>query len=252
MDQSLVVVDIGNSLIKIASFTSSPPGELPKPICVTSLPADSDDFTELDHWLPDSAREWLIGSVQSQTLQRLTEWLKTIRAKDSYRVVTHSDFSLRVEARIPAAVGIDRLAAALAANMLREPNKAAIVVDVGSAITIDVVSAEGSFLGGSIAPGLKLRLDALRRGTDKLPSVKTSSETPHLIGTDTESAMLAGAFWSVAVGIDGMVTRLAVELDSAVNVFLTGGGTQQLLPHITMEHRYEPHLVLSGLAMAKR
>ena len=131
------------------------------------------------------------------------------------------------------------------------PTKTAIVVDAGSAITVDVVSAEGVFLGGSITAGLQLRLDATHRGTDRLPSVAMPAKTPQLIGKDTESAMLAGAFWSVVTGIDGMISRLADEL-GPVNVFLTGGNTELFLPHIRSKHRYEPDLVLSGLAMTKR
>ena len=122
MDHSLVVVDIGNSSVKIALFASEQAEEIPRPIRVTRLAAESTDFTELENWLPKADFKWLIGSVQTKALQQLTSWLK-FHVKDSIRIITHSDLSLPVETREPAAVGIDRLAAAMAANSLREPDK---------------------------------------------------------------------------------------------------------------------------------
>ena len=94
-------------------------------------------------------------------------------------------------------VGIDRLVDAVAVNRLREPGRAAVIVDVGTAITVDLVAADGAFLGGSILPGLAMSARAMHEFTDLLPLVDVSelSEPPPALGTATEEAMRSGLFW---------------------------------------------------------
>ena len=93
--------------------------------------------------------------------------------------------------------GIDRLVDAVAANRLRKSHRPAAIVDVGTAITVDLVAADGAFLGGSILPGIALSARALHEFTDLLPLVDVGElvEPPPALGTDTEAAMRSGLFW---------------------------------------------------------
>jgi type III pantothenate kinase len=98
-------------------------------------------------------------------------------------------------------VGIDRLLDAVAANRLRHPAAPAVVVDVGTAITVDLVAADGSFQGGAILPGIAMSARALHAFTDLLPlvDVRELSSPPPPLGTSTVAALQSGLFWG-AVG----------------------------------------------------
>ncbi len=94
-------------------------------------------------------------------------------------------------------VGIDRLVDAVAVNRLRDAGRPAVVVDVGSAITVDLVSRDGAFLGGAILPGIAMSARAIHEFTDLLPLVEMSEliAPPPVLGTATAPAMESGLFW---------------------------------------------------------
>ncbi len=117
-------------------------------------------------------------------------------------------------------LGRDRIAAAVGANY-RFRNKNLLVIDAGTAITIDFVSSGNEFLGGNISPGMSMRLRALHEFTDKLPLVKPSGSVP-LLGDDTESAILAGVVNGIIFEIDEYVNRQKIRYPD-LKVVLTGG-----------------------------
>jgi type III pantothenate kinase len=148
-------------------------------------------------------------------------------------------------------VGIDRLVDAVAVNRVRDSRRPAVIVDVGTAITVDLVSADGAFLGGSILPGIQMAARALHHFTDMLPMVNVSDldAPPSALGTSTESAMLAGIFWSAVGAIRQLTDQLC---DAAGNiepiVFLTGGAGEAVAELLGRETRFMPNLTLSGIA----
>jgi type III pantothenate kinase len=151
----------------------------------------------------------------------------------------------------PAAVGHDRLVNAFAAGLLY--GRPAIVIDLGTATTLDVVAPDGTFLGGAIAPGLGLGLDALADRTAQLPRV--ALELPErAIGTDTVSAMLSGAVLGYFGLVKELVRRISAELGGAKpKVVLTGGLSAlpwaESIPTVDF---IDPLLTLRGLALLER
>lgn len=166
-------------------------------------------------------------------------------------IADHATIPIAVRVDNPAAVGNDRLINAFAAGFLY--GTPAIVIDLGTATTLDVVAPDGAFLGGAIAPGLGLGLDALVEHSAQLPAVPL--EVPErAIGTDTASAMLSGAVLGYFGLVKELVRRIRGELGAAKpKVVLTGGlsalSWAQSIPSVDI---IDPLLTLRGLALLER
>jgi type III pantothenate kinase len=152
----------------------------------------------------------------------------------------------------PQTLGQDRLAAAVGAKSLC-PEQNLLIIDVGSAITYDFVSAEGEYMGGNIAPGLKMRFTMLQRMTKKLPLVEVDeNELIPLFGKNTRDAIAAGVIRGVAYEVKGYMRTLHEKMPS-FRTFLTGGNAPYVLKNVRTSRsenrpiQYEKHLVLIGL-----
>ncbi len=150
----------------------------------------------------------------------------------------------------PKEIGADRIVNALAAYA--RFSSAAIVVDFGSSICVDVVSAKGEFLGGAIAPGVQLSSDAAAARSAGLRRVELT--TPRsVIGKNTVECMQAGAVFGFAGLVDGLVTRIRAEVDGFdggdVAVVATGHTAPLMLPELRTVGHYDKHLTLDGLRM---
>ena len=152
----------------------------------------------------------------------------------------------------PQTLGQDRLAAAVGAKSLC-PNENLLIIDVGSAITYDFVTEQGEYLGGNIAPGLKMRFTMLHRMTKKLPQVEADeNELIPLFGKNTRDAIAAGVVRGVAYEVKGYMRTLQ-EKTPHFRTFLTGGHAPYVLKNVRSsrneqrEMRYEKNLVLIGL-----
>ncbi|MDP3722792.1 MAG: type III pantothenate kinase [Candidatus Omnitrophota bacterium] len=122
-----------------------------------------------------------------------------------------------------------------------------IVADFGTAITIDVVTQQGEYLGGLIAPGLELSLDALAARTALLPKVELR-EPPELLGRDTANSIRAGLVYGCAALCDGLVDQLKRRYVPGATVVATGGASALIARHAKTIDHLRPHLVLEGLA----
>ena len=152
----------------------------------------------------------------------------------------------------PATLGLDRLAAAVGAKSLC-PNENLLIIDAGSAITYDFVSAEGEYMGGNIAPGLKMRFTILQQMTKKLPLVEVDeNELIPLFGKNTRDAIAAGVIRGVAYEVKGYMRTLQEKVQH-FQTFLTGGNAPYVLNNVRKSRteqrnlNYEKHLVLIGL-----
>lgn len=152
----------------------------------------------------------------------------------------------------PATLGLDRLAAAVGAKSIC-PNENLLIIDVGSAITYDFVSAEGEYMGGNIAPGLKMRFTILQQMTKKLPLVEVDeNELIPLFGKNTRDAIAAGVIRGVAYEVKGYMRTLQEKVQH-FQTFLTGGNAPYVLNNVRKSRteqrnlNYEKHLVLIGL-----
>jgi type III pantothenate kinase len=267
--RALIAVDIGNSRLKFGWFDPDQrlvPGELPQPRATLVLAPSEMGAPRLPRWLDEqqlSAACWQICSVQRELARGLVAWIGEYRPGDPIRQLTHEDLSLRVALDAPEKVGLDRLAAAVAANWSRNPACPAIVVDLGTAITVDLVTADGAFAGGTIVPGVALGARALHEFTDALPLVEmdVGSEPPEVLGRSTVEAMQSGLYWGAVGAIRELIARLSADAsqreqlgafppESSADVILSGGAAHLVAGAVGPQARVAPHLVLSGIALA--
>ena len=146
----------------------------------------------------------------------------------------------------PEEVGADRLVNTVAAHdRYKGP---LIVVDFGTATTLDVVDGNGNYCGGVIAPGINLSLTALHMAAAKLPSVRIS-RTERVIGTDTVSCMQSGIYWGYVGLVEGLVGRIKDEFGAAMQVVGTGGLAPLFAGATAAIDRVDPDLTLWGLRL---
>ena len=151
---------------------------------------------------------------------------------------------LKIKYGTPGTLGPDRIAAAVGA-WDEAPGRNILVIDAGSAITYDIVDNKGNFLGGNIAPGIKMRLRSLHEFTDRLPMVVKDGDVP-FIGYDTETAIRSGVITGICHEIEGYI-RAAREKFGEVFVFLTGGDGISLKNNIKSSIFADKFLVAKGL-----
>ena len=161
-------------------------------------------------------------------------------------VMTGFIFRLEVDVEEPGLVGPDRvLSAAAALNICKE---ACIVVDAGTATTVDFATPEDGFLGGAILPGRTLMAGALRGGTSRLPEV-APNPTENPLGTTTEGAIRAGVFLGWVGAVKELVRQLR-ERNGPVPVLVTGGDGRHLVAQLEAEARMVEGLVVRGIQLA--
>jgi len=150
--------------------------------------------------------------------------------------------------KYPEQVGQDRLVGAYAAwrEFGKGRGKDCIVADFGTAITIDVVTRKGEYLGGVIAPGLEISLEALATRTALLPKVELK-EPPELLGRDTANSIRSGLIHGCAALCDGLVSQLRATYAPKAVVVATGGASPLIAKYARSIDRLKPHLVLEGL-----
>lgn len=168
-----------------------------------------------------------------------------------------TDFGLVNDYNPPEAVGADRLVNALAAR--EKFGSACLIVDFGTATTIDAVSYDAHYLGGAIAPGLRIAADALYQAAAKLPRVEL--KTPEIaLARDTTSSMQSGLVFGYAGLVKELVARCSLDMqphlgkentgeDRVLEVLATGGLAEIIAPLVPAVSRLEPHLTLDGLRL---
>jgi type III pantothenate kinase len=183
----------------------------------------------------------------------VASWAKQYDVQCPVRWLTYRDVPMSIDVRHPEKVGIDRLLAAFAANRLREPGKAAIVVDVGTAITVDLLTVEGAFAGGAILPGIAISALALADQTDALPQLEIDSldEPPVALGKSTTEAIEAGLYWGAVGAVRELIGQLSAGFTESPEIFLTGGASSHVAGLLGRERPacHVPNLVLSGIAL---
>jgi pantothenate kinase, type III len=124
--------------------------------------------------------------------------------------------------------------------------KSAIIVDLGTATTFDVVNENKEYLGGSIAPGIKISLEALTSKTSSLKSVKVSSPRS-VIGKNTYEAIQSGLILGHSSMIDSMLEKIILEIGANPKIIITGGLGEVIQPLLNIETEYSKDLTLNGL-----
>ena len=253
----LLTIDIGNSNVTLGSFrngslvavrrAATPRGTTPDELEVLL-----EDLLRLD----DAAFADISAIACASVVPSVTEALEAVAARRERPLLLAGAGTVPVPIRTerPGDVGADRLVNALAVSRLH--GVPAVVVDMGTATTFDCVSHDGAFVGGAIAPGIDLGLEALATRTAKLPRVEL--RTPdRAMGRDTTSAIQSGAVLGYQSLVAGLLGRIRRELADAgdvsvgdVHVVLTGG--LAALPWtgaLEGVEAVDPELTLKGLAI---
>ncbi len=241
-----VVVDIGNTRIKWGRCSLTGVTEM------ASLPADDTVAwqAQRDRWNLPARATWVLAGVSPKRRDAVREWL--VEGRQDVEVL-HSPRQLPLEVGVeePDKVGIDRLLNAVAVNSRRAPGQSAIVVDAGSAVTVDWVDEGGVFRGGAIFPGFRLMSQALHAYTALLPLVEITQPLPPALGTATRSAVEGGVYWAVAGGIQALTMRLRPPGTRPADIFLGGGDAPLLMPALADRvFILWPEMTLEGIRLA--
>ena len=214
----------------------------------------------IDRLAPKYGETWRISSVQREVTELLVESIEARAMHANVRIVRHLDLPMTMDVESPDRTGIDRLLAAHAAFLVE--NGAAlksakpqlhpvIVVQAGTAVTVDFVDERGVFQGGSIMPGLGLSLQLLAAGTDQLPWLGNHAVDmqPVLPGKNTEQAISAGVNAALVGGTAHLVSRYRHETQGGrpTKVIVSGGDGRLLMQHLPQPTVFVDHLVLRGL-----
>lgn len=189
--------------------------------------------------------ECIIGSV----VDELNVVFKTACDKlfgiESFIFNPDSEKGLKITLNNPSEVGADRIANALAAKMLYP--LPAIVVDIGTAATFDIVSKNGEFLGGVIMPGINLQFKSLKANTSKLPEI-SAGFSERAIGKSTKTAIMSGIVRGSACAIEGLIHQCELELGEKATIIATGGHSSLISQYMFRNFDYiNPVLTLQGL-----
>ncbi|MDP4291026.1 MAG: type III pantothenate kinase [Bacteroidota bacterium] len=232
-----LIIDIGNTLAKVALFEDS------EPLAVTYLQQPTAEALEL--FLKQSGMARPDEAILSTVRQSDQEFIHYLESHFRFLLLTAgTPIPLKNLYRSPATLGYDRLAAAVAASVFF-PYRNVLIVNTGTAITYDLVTRDREYLGGAIAPGLTMRLKALHCFTQKLPMVDLREETP-LTGKTTEECILSGVVNAARAEIDGMIEKFNNHYDQLV-VILSGGDMKYFDKSLKNSIFAIPNIVISGL-----
>jgi type III pantothenate kinase len=232
------------------------PGQLPP--CeefVAVLRSDSPPWATLRAWLTGERSTDVVvaGSHGKQIAELVSEWPADLPQP---RVLTERlGLPIVVDVDQPERVGIDRLLNAVAVNVFRTAGEPSIVIDIGTATTVDAIAPDGAFIGGAILAGPELSARALHDYTAVLPLVALgdlADGPPACIGRNTQAAIRSGLYWGHWQSVWGLSAQMKQSQGwpPATPILLTGGAAEVYVDRLPAGVRYEPHLTLQGLAVA--
>ncbi|MBI1883313.1 MAG: type III pantothenate kinase [Chlamydiae bacterium] len=248
MSGKIVVVDIGNTNIVMGVFKGDAVVDFWRIATVKK-----DEVYYLKN-LPDGLKEQkeIKGVVIATVVPELKEVFESLCEKlfSVKPVCVSSDLNidLKIWYKNPRQVGADRIANAIAARKLY--GTPAIVVDFGTAVTFDIISFGGEYLGGVILPGMGLSRDILHERTALLPWVNIIKPN-EVLGRDTISAIQSGIYWGFVGMVKFLLKRLKAEVfpgyEMDVKVIATGGYVSYFLSDIEEVHHFDSNLTIKGL-----
>ncbi len=235
----LLAVDIGNTNINFGLFKAG------KLIRRFSIPARSYSFHRLKSGLSGYRPEnSVICSVVPKISPLINKDLRALIGVRPYNIGKQIKAPVKNLYRKPRQVGQDRLVNAYAGIVMF--GSPLIIIDFGTAVTFDVVSAQKEYLGGMILPGLNLSLKALYENTALLPRVRLA-RPKELIGRDTQGSILSGVVYGFAAMADDLTKRIRGKIGKNAKVIATGGDSEILKKYCRSIDRVDPNLTLKGM-----
>ena len=243
-----LIFDIGNTNIVIAIYKKSKIIDTWRIATVLNRTADEYcGYFKIFFSEYKSFDEIIIGSVVPDVTNNIKLACKKSLTNKVY--IANDDFKINFPSKVDNSneIGADRLVNALSA--WHEFNKSAIVVDFGTATTFDVISNSGIYLGGVIAPGINLSLEALNNAAARLPRIAISKPRK-VIGSNTVGAMNSGIFWGYVGLINTVINKIQVELNYDTIKIATGGLAQFFSKEMGKDVIIRENLTIDGLYLA--
>ena len=208
-----LAIDIGNTLAKLAVIDDGQVVDFQK--------TEKIDSAFVEKILEENPE--IEAAIIVSTGEYETAWEQMLEKRMKRFVRFEADTPVPIENgyETPQTLGLDRLAAAVAANALY-PNSNVLIVDFGTAITVDFVSAEGRFLGGNISPGAATRFRALHHFTKRLPLCELDEDSVRLLGNSTQTAIESGVVNGIVYEIEGYIRDLQQRYNN-LRIIFTGG-----------------------------
>src|SRR6059058_307702 len=250
----LLAVDVGNTNLVFALVDK---GEITARWRIATDPRRTADqysvwlhqLLELEGYSRADVEGVIIGTVVPRALHNL-EVLSEKYFHKSPLIAGHgaAAWPLQLDVDEPQNVGADRALNAIAAHAKYAGEL--LVIDFGTATTLDVVGPTGAYTGGIIAPGINLSLDALVNAAAKLPRIAIEApETDCVIGRTTESQMIIGIYWGYVAMLEGLTERIKREVGRPLTVVATGGLAALFDKHTKVFDAIEPDLTIQGLSL---
>ena len=212
-----LTIDIGNSSVKYSVFD--------KERCIWHEQADIRSTQPVERAKSMGVQQVIISSVSDQGKE-----IEEVLSQANLPVYRLGQSPLRLPFRIgyktPDTLGSDRIAAVAGAWKLA-PGQSVLVIDMGTCITYDLLSNEGIFVGGNIAPGLKMRMRSMHEHTARLPLTEIPQDEPPFLGGTTYEAITSGAIWGIRMEAEGYYLHLKQQYPD-IQVMVTGGDCRTL------------------------
>ncbi len=247
-------IDIGNTTTEIGII-----GDLEN---IISFKLSSDKNKTIDNWLIDFysifnylnlKREDIRDSYISSTVpileDKIAEAIKKFLNKEPKILGKNLSIPIKNNYKKPEEIGIDRLLNGFSAyKLFKAP---LIVVDLGTAITFDVINKNEEYEGGAIFPGINASIEALFSKTAKLPKVNLAN-TKNVIGKTTIESIQSGLLFGYVSLIEGMVNKINKEAGYNHNIVITGGNGELISQNLGIKHTYEPYLAMKGIYLLSK
>jgi len=249
MSVNLLAISVGNTNTRLGVFVD---GELKEARAV-----GNDVLTDLPRVLKDvwgalggtDQPAVYLASVNEPAAQRVTEAVTAALGEKPVRMERDEPIPIGRQLDQEAIVGEDRLLNAAAAyDQLKQ---ACIVIDAGTAVTVDFVDGAGTFHGGAILPGTRMMLSSLHHRADMLPQLEFERPV-EAIGHNTNDAMLSGVYHGVRGAVRELTERYAEFYRAYPQVVATGGDAESLFDHYDLIESIVPNLTLMGMAVTRR
>jgi len=230
-----LIIDQGNTVTKVAIFKAD--------VLVETFLYEVFDVNVCSSLLSSRAFKKCAFSTVINSSEEVLSYLKN-KIPNFLFIDEKVSLPVKNKYKTPETLGKDRLAAAVAAEGAF-PGETVLVIDVGTAITYELVDKKANYLGGNISPGVSMRFKALNKFTDRLPLVDRFGELPEW-GYDTETAIRVGVIQGVVYEIKSHIASLKDKYDD-LKIILTGGHTRYIESQLNIKVFVDINLVLKGL-----
>jgi len=243
----LLGIDIGNTNVEFGFIEKE----------IISFKISSNQNKSSDEWIFDllsihnfssinksEIKDVVISSVVPQLSEKIKLACQKFYNRDPKIIGEDLEYPIKINYENPQEVGADRIVNSVAALKLVKPP--IVVIDLGTAITFDVINEKGEYEGGAIFPGIDSSVSALFSKTAKLPKVNIQ-ETISVIGKSTQKSIQSGIFYGYVSLIEGIVKRIKNELQKEPNIILTGGHSEIITKGLAINHKVEKELIMLGI-----